>query len=257
MAKQDLSKPVAYDTQGRPLYLHPSQQEVKPEEKPTTPHNEVEVVQVTRSNDPISVSVSPEMQKRHDESKRRYTFLNLSAGEYVVLEVKRNPIGLVGIWLVAILVALLITLGWWFLLAHPGSDIPIVSADAASFISMIALGLVAFTLVLGWIVSYIFQANKFFLTNESVIQEIQTSLLAQKEQTINLENIKDASFDQNGILPTLFDYGALRLSTEGDEQEYHFTYVSRPKQQIAIINNVIEAVKYGRPIEEAIEDIQI
>ena len=259
MSKEDLSKPVAYDTEGRPLYLHP-QEQVKPQKaegKSMTPHNEVEVVQVTRSNDPVSVSVSPEMQQRHDESMRKYPFLNLSAGEYVVLRVKRHPIGLIGIWGVAILVAVLVTFGWWFLLAHPGSNEPFISTDSAGFVSLFALGLVALSLVFGWVVAYIFQMNKFFLTNESVIQEIQTSLLSQKEQTINLENIKDASFDQQGILPTLLDYGALRLSTEGDEQEYHFTYVSNPKQQIAVINNVVEAVKYGRPIEEAIENIKL
>lgn len=257
MTKEDYSKPVAYDTQGRPLYLHPSDNQPKDIKKSSTPHDEVEVVQVTRTNDPVSVSVSPEMQKRHDESRKKYPFLNLSAGEYVVLHVRRHPIGIVWIWTVTFLIIAALTFGWWFLLAHPGSDMPFIDPNSASFVSMFTLGLAVLTFMFGLVVAMIFQANKLFLTNESVIQEIQVSLLAQKEQTINLENIKDASFSQKGIIATILDYGSLRLSTEGDEQEYHFTYVNKPKRQIAIINNVVEAVKYGRPIEEAIEKIKL
>jgi hypothetical protein len=72
----------------------------------------------------------------------------------------------------------------------------------------------------------------------------------RKEQTVSLANIEDASFDQHGIIPTLLNYGSIRLSTEGDETTYRFTYVSNPKKQIEILNNAVEAFKNGRPIDE-------
>ena len=92
--------------------------------------------------------------------------------------------------------------------------------------------------------------NRLYLTNESVIQEIQTGLFFKSEQTVSLLNIEDASYTQNGLFQQLFDYGSVRLSTEGDETTYRFTYVANPKQHIAKLNNAVEAFKNGRPVDE-------
>jgi len=260
MKTDESQQPVAYDNQGRPLYLHPSensgvQLNNNSINSSQTPHDEIEVVQVTRSTDPIAVSVSPEMARRHQESKQKYPFLNLTNGEYVISDVQRHSIGIIFIWATTILVSCLVVFGWWFLLAHPGTETASIAPESVIPVSMLTVGLVVFTGLIGWVFVSVYKGNKFFLTNESVIQEIQVSLFAKKEQTINLENIKDASFTQNSLAQQLFGYGTIHLSTEGDEQEYSFTIVRSPRKQIGIINNVIEAVKYGRPIDEALRDI--
>jgi uncharacterized membrane protein YdbT with pleckstrin-like domain len=103
-------------------------------------------------------------------------------------------------------------------------------------------------LIGGYIVIWIYLNNKFFLTNESVIQEIQVSLFSRHEQTVSLINIEDASFRQQGILQSMLNYGSIRLSTEGDETTYRFNYVYNPKQEIAMLNNAVEAFKNGRPV---------
>jgi hypothetical protein len=95
----------------------------------------------------------------------------------------------------------------------------------------------------------VYNNNRFFLTNESVIQEIQFSLFSKREQTVSLANIEDASFRQQGILQSMLDYGSIRLSTEGDETTYRFPYVAHPKKEIALLNNAVEAFKNGRPVE--------
>lgn len=253
--KSDDQHPVAYDEKGRPLYLHPPQAPGKSAGQSHTPHDEVEVVQVTRSTDPVPVSVSPEMARRHQDSKRKYPFLNLTNGEYVVSDVDRHPVGIVFIWALTLIVCGIIAVGWWLLLVHPGMTKPVIAPESVIPVSSFAAGLIIFIGLIGWSLAIVYKGNKFFLTNESVIQEIQTSLFSKKEQTINLENIKDASFLQVSLVQQLFGYGTIKLSTEGDEQEYVFTLVSNPRKQIGVINNVVEAVKYGRPIDEAIEGI--
>jgi uncharacterized membrane protein YdbT with pleckstrin-like domain len=95
---------------------------------------------------------------------------------------------------------------------------------------------------------WVYLNNTFFLTNESVIQEIQVSLFSKHEQTVSLQNIEDASYRQQGLLQTMFNYGSIRLSTEGDETTYRFNYVADPKRQIAILNDAVEAFKNGRPV---------
>lgn len=254
--KTDYSQPAAYDTEGRPLYLHPPSQLKESTVGGAKPHDAVEVVQVTRANDPVAVTVSPEMKRKHDESARMYPYLNLSDGEYIVVDVMRQPVILVAIWLATALIILFVLFAWWFIMVNPTGAKPLVNSQSVGFVSMIALGLAVLFGVLGWIVTVIYKGNKLFLTNESAIQEIQNSLLAKKEQVINLENVKDVSYDQKGLWPQVFNYGTVRLSTEGDHQEYVFSFVQNPKYYTSVMNNVVEAVQYGRPIESAVEKVK-
>jgi hypothetical protein len=231
-------QPVAYDTEGRPLYLHPT---ASSNPLPILPHpEELQVVQVTRSADPVAVSVPPEIQARHQASVAKYPRLNLSPGEYVIMDIRRHPI-------VAIVIG-----AWWFLLSHPGSKAPIIPTASAGAVSLFTLGLLVLVGLFTWVAAAVYRGNSFILTNESVIQRVQTSLISQQEKTINLENIKDAQFDQVGFLQYIVGYGSIKLTTEGDQENYFFSLVAHPKEQIATINNVIEAVKYGRPVEEVV-----
>lgn len=228
-------QPVAYDAQGRPLYAHPPQQTV---------------VHVARSLEPDDPVVSPERQAKHDRSRQLFPMLNLSTGEYVITAVRRHPIGLiipltVGTLLIA--AALTLLTGYSQLaeaLAFTGA-----LADVNNVIVpiLVLVAAIAFGMFVSW---YVYTNNKFFLTNESVIQEIQISLFSRLEQTVSLGNIEDASFTQHGILQQIFSYGDIRLSTEGDETTYRFSYVANPKEHIARLNNAVEAFKNGRPVSE-------
>ncbi len=233
----DTPQPVAYDAQGRPLYAHPPQ---------ATPP----VVHVARAVAPQEQTVSPEIQRKHDRSKRLYPFLNLSDGEYVIRSVRRHPIGLIlplaaGTLLIALAATVLVS---YADLAAAASDTGIAFDPQA-----IVWLLVLFILGVGFgmfVVYYVYTRNRFFLTNESVIQEIQHSLFSRLEQTASLGSIEDASFTQHGILQHLFNYGDIRLSTEGDETTYRFTYVAQPKEHIAQLNDAVEAFKNGRPVSD-------
>lgn len=214
---------------------------------------ELQVVQVTRSSDPVAVTIPPEIQARHEAARAKYPHLNLSAGEYVILDIRRHPIGLVAIWASTLLLAVIIVSVWWFLLSHPGSHTPIVPVASAGPVSLFTLGLLALVGLFGWIAAVVYRGNIFILTNESIIQKVQNSLISQQEKTVNLENIKDAQYRQAGFLQYIIGYGSIEITTEGDQENYSFTLVASPKEQIAIINNVIEAVKYGRPVEDAVK----
>ncbi|MGB2787362.1 MAG: hypothetical protein WBB94_03200 [Candidatus Saccharimonadaceae bacterium] len=274
----DYSKPVAYDAEGKPLYAHPPESDVVAEpdyEKvierdshvtaapPAEPGsnfdpkirrqygNEPEVFHTTRPIEPHKMVISDEIKRKHEESVRKFPFLNLSPGEYVILHVRRHPIGLlVPVLVTSIVIVLIIAI----LLGYPmivDMQDPPVSYDT---LVAIALPLIILIGLFGYVAVWIYTQNKFFMTNESVIQEIQQSLFARHEQSVSLGSIEDASFKQNGLIPTLLNYGTLRLSTEGEETTYRFQYVADPKVQTAIITNAVEAFKNGRPVpDEAID----
>lgn len=239
----DASRPVAYDSEGRPLYAAPQPQPQSQQAAPVQP----QIVHMARSLEPQEVTVTPEVKRRHEESMKLYPSLNLSDHEYVVLTVRRHPIGLFGIMFVA---AMAISLVFGMMFNYPfiagaiGLDVAL-----SGLVMLIGVLLVILFLLGGYIAIWVYTNNRFFLTNESVIQEIQKTLFSKTEQTVSLMNIEDASFDQHGPLQTILNYGSIRLSTEGEETTYRFYYVANPKQAIAILNNAVEAFKNGRPVE--------
>lgn len=260
-------RPVAYDAEGKPLYAAP-----QPSVNPSTPShvtrmpevheghnfdprmraqygNEPDVVHHPRAYEPTVAAVSDELQRKHERSVKLYPYLNLSEGEFVILEVKRHPIGLfipMGITILLILLLVAALIGY-----------PSIAADAftGTVPGLVEMSVIIFCLIVivgigGYIAVWVYLRNTFYMTNESVIQEIQMSLFSKREQTVSLGSIEDASFRQNGILQTLLNYGTIRLSTEGEETTYRFHYVANPKAQIAKLNNAIESFKNGRPVED-------
>ena len=236
-------KPVAYDSEGRPLYAAPPAFSQAPQGQMVTP----QVVHLTRAVEPVKPEVTPEVKARHDESVAMHPSLNLSESEFVISAVRRHPIGLFAPVTVTVLLVA-ITLSLTINLPVIMNSLGVSGVD----LSPLYLGGVLLTILFllgGYISIWVYMNNRFFLTNESVIQEIQSSLFAHHEQTVSLSNIEDASYEQRGIVQTLFNYGSIRLSTEGDETTYRFNYVAHPKQQIAILNNAVEAFKNGRPVD--------
>ena len=210
--------------------------------------NEPKIVHAARGHDIPNMKVSEENQRRHEQSKQRYPHLNLSEGEFVVLDIKRHPIGLFLPVAATSIVLLLLTV---VMIIYPADASALNSVSLPSFGTIIIpiLLLMALVGLGGFIAVWVYLQNQFYMTNESVIQEIQHSLFSRHEQTVSLGSIEDASFKQYGILQTVLNYGMIRLSTEGEETTYRFAYVTNPRDQVATLNNAIESFKNGRPVE--------
>jgi uncharacterized membrane protein YdbT with pleckstrin-like domain len=237
--KTDYDQPVAYDKDGRPLYAHPPAQVVAS----TIPE---QVVHVTRAMEPIDQPLSEEALQRHEASVKRYPALNLSKGEYVIQEVSRHWIGLIapiaaGAFLAVIICAALVL----FPATALAKTMP---SSLAMLIGFLLLALVA---IGTYIPVWVYRNNRFYLTNESAIQDIQVTLFAHQEQTISLGSVEDVSFHQSGIVESLLGYGTIRLSTVGDEDTYTFPYVTNPREHVAVLNNAVEAFKNGRPVSSS------
>lgn len=234
-------QPVAYDTNGNPLYAAPPQVNTDNQQGP-------QIVHLSRAIAPEKQELSPEVKARHEKSMRDYPHLNLSPGEFIISAVRRHPIGLaVPVGLTIFLIALVasIVINYSLIVENMG----LLTPPPLGAVAIFGLLLIVLFGIGGYVAVWVYVNNKFFLTNESVIQELQTSLFVRKEQTVSLANIEDASYDQHGMIQMMFNYGKIRLSTQGDETTYRFDYVSNPKQQIAILNNAVEAFKNGRPID--------
>lgn len=186
----------------------------------------------------------PDIAAKHRASKERYPFLALSRDEYVIEEVRRHPIILVSIWLfVGLLIfALFFALGLYEANRAYISSMVLVKGmlPSAAELSPLVLIFAAFLGLGGVIATIVYQGNRFYLTNESIFQQVQKSLFHTRTQVVNLINVEDASQDQVGIIPQLFNYGTLRLSTQGEETTYHFYFVANPRRLVGMVNDAAE-----------------
>lgn len=239
----DYNKPVAYDAEGQPLYAHPFIDEDNKQEEPVKRRSNHKVwTEVDNKEQPISDSV----KIKHNRSKKIFPELNLDNNEYVISSVKRHPIGLfipftLGIFLVAL--SFIILFNYDLIIKAFNLTGKMANASIVTFPAII---FIIFIILTEYIIYYVFINNRFFLTNESVVQQIQTSLFSNGEQIVSLGNIEDASYSQNGIIQQIFNYGSIRLSTEGEETTYRFTYVSNPKECISTLDTAIEDFKNCR-----------
>jgi len=238
---EDYNKPVAYDADGKPLYAHPPMPET------TTDGEKIQNVNFVRPREPVTEEVSDAARLKHLQSQKIYPGLNLSEGEYVITSVARHPIGLVMptiLGMVLIIFALLLYARFDLIakLIFPSQRLgsETILFPVIMFICMVFLA--------NYIIYSVYNKNKLFLTNESLIQHIQTTIFSKRERVISLMDIEDVSFTQKGIMQSILNYGSLRLSTEGEGTTYYFNYASNPKETVANLSNAIEAFKYGRVV---------
>lgn len=230
-------EPVAYDREGRPLYAAPVSTGGGAQPESHTVYTQRAVAH----------EGSEEVQRKHDEAAKRYPSLDLTDVEYVVDEVRRSNIGMlapgaISIFIVALIVSVLIS--------FPGMTNALGFDGTGAYLLVLLVGVLLIVLIggSGYLAAWTYARNRLFLTNESVIQEIQTGLFSRRGQKASLGDIEDVSYRQEGIMQYLFNYGSIRLSTPGDETTYRFNYVDNPKEQVARINNAVADFKSGRPV---------
>lgn len=178
----------------------------------------------------------------HEESVLGYPELHLSKDEYVIQSVKRHPIGVLSIWLFFALMTVIIFAFLPFYSANKASidSALLITAPPVEDIILPVLAVDGLFFLGAFIATVVYQRNRFYLTNESVVQHVSKSLFQNQEQIVNLVNVEDVSFEQKGILQQLLGYGTLRLSTQGDETIYRFYFVTNPRAVANAINDSVE-----------------
>lgn len=186
------------------------------------------------------------IKQKHEASIKKYPYLNLGSEEYVLHVVKKHIGNKIKTLAVAGLVTVLTIL---FLLAYLiffGKDFasPDYLLIFFSGISIIALALIFASMSLS-----VNKNNRFFLTNKSIIQQIQLNPFSKNQKTVGLGNVEDISFKEEGFAATLFGFGSIQvISDEGKDTIYNFNNVANPRTEMRILNNAVEAYKEGREV---------
>lgn len=178
---------------------------------------------------------------RHARSAKDFPNIDLNEDEHVVLSMTRTKLGLIGIWLFASVVIILLTMLLVVVANNPtvSGFLDAVGSESTKYL-YILIGLAYFIIILATIVSHIvYRDNKMYITNKRAIQQIRTSLFSGSTNIIDLQRIEDVSFHQKGFFDTVFNVGTLRMATVGEETTYTFPLLDTPHDEVALISKLV------------------
>ena len=158
----------------------------------------------------------------------------MSPGEQVLCNIKRHPIGLIGVYVMTGIMLLLLFTAVG-LLPHFVTSLSNTDRTYA-FIVAIALG--ALIAIFAWIAVIIYNGNRWIVTSDSITQIQQTGLFRKQTSQLSLENLEDVTFEQTTLLQSMFNYGTLKAETAGEHSKFHFDYCPNPKKYAV---DIIEA----------------
>lgn len=240
----DYGHPVAYDAKGRPLYLRPEEAAAVHEE-PAQPY---QAKDKPKDKEPLETPMGEDLEiirRKHDISVESYPDVHLDEDEYVMTEIPRSIIGLVvpiacGLVAAAVLIAVTILYPEF----RQASEMVLPPMINLIFPVMLLLILDA---IFVYVAVWVYYRNRLLVTNKCAVGYVQFSLFDRRTHKASLDRIEDISFHQPGFIASLFNFGRLRMSTIGDESDFHLTYVSSPREQSELVNDIVAKHKAHSP----------
>ncbi|MDB5168923.1 MAG: hypothetical protein JWO41_279 [Candidatus Saccharibacteria bacterium] len=150
----------------------------------------------------------------------------MQQGEQTVAEIRRHPIGIISVYVVAGLVlaalaGIIFGLGPHVLTSYSHSQVIGMGAVAYAFIALLTVGFL-------FIANIVYWGNRWVITTDSITQITQTSLFNTQSSQLSLGNLEDISAEKNGILTHIFNYGVLKVETAGEHSKFQFIYCPDP-----------------------------
>ena len=150
----------------------------------------------------------------------------MQPGERVLCEIRRHPIGLLGIYgtfLLVVLAAVAVLVGARYIA-------PDLTAQDRL---LLGLGVGIFCVLMGlftYVGASVYKGNRWIVTTDSITQVAQITLFNRQISQLSLANLEDVTVQQNGIAQTLFGYGNLRAESAGQRGKFVFRYCPRPTE---------------------------
>lgn len=169
----------------------------------------------------------------------------LEPGECVLKVVRKSAIGLIGIYLVAIIAAAaIVTL---VIVISPSTFEATGTKEKGSLTAIFGLAAVLLALIL-FTVTYIYRQSRLLVTDRSLVQIMQKTLFIRKVSRLSMSNVEDVSEEQRGILASIFNYGTLMVQTAGERENFVFPLCPNPA---VLADRIIEAREaYAKSVQE-------
>lgn len=177
-----------------------------------------------------------------EEIKRLHPMVVLRPGERVIAEIKRHPIGIFMTYLGGVLSIVLImsvaVMAPTLFGDVTGSDTDMNLTTAALVLGVIlSVGISAIMFV----ATTVYWQNRWIVTDDSITQITQHSLLGRRVSQLSLESLEDITVEQHGLLQTMFNFGTLHAETAGEKSKFVFNYCPQPNKRA---RQILEAHEY-------------
>ena len=164
--------------------------------------------------------------------------------ERSLFEAKRHPIGMLGIYIVAAILLIVLGVVAFAILPAAASN---AGQDGLSAYGALGFAIIAVLVVVFVAIShYVYWGNRWILTDDSLTQVLQRSLFDRQSSQLGLANLEDITVQQDGILPHMFNFGTLRAETAGERSKFVLTYCPNPNQYARQILEARENFEQGR-----------
>ncbi|HEX4774409.1 MAG TPA: hypothetical protein VH234_02745 [Candidatus Saccharimonadales bacterium] len=194
----------------------------------------------------IPAPMEPEQYDPHTKVGKALTVTQ--PGERTICEIKRHPIGILGIYVATGLLLIVVAALAFGVVPHFMHDSNGGSGTATKIGALVFLVVALFSLAFAFISNKVYWGNSWILTTDSVTQIIQSSLFHRESSQLSLGNLEDVTAEQNGILTHMFNYGLLRVETAGERSKFVFLYCPNPNyyaQQVLSARENFEQNRHG------------
>lgn len=169
----------------------------------------------------------------------------MQPGERVVCEIRRHPFGLLSIYAMA-LVVIAASLATAILVPYYVTSL----TNDQKVAVVLSCGLVVLvTLLIAYIGVYIYNANRWIVTTDSITQISQIGLFNTRSSQLSLANLEDVSAHQDGLIAQLVGFGNLTVETAGERSKFVFAFCPNPNECARKIIAAHEEYIASRPNE--------
>ncbi len=163
--------------------------------------------------------------------RQLFNRIEFDENEQLVYEIRKHPIGLLGIFLTGTFIAfslfMALVVGSLLVKSDPlelGTNVNTIRLLMIAVGSLLSLLAVVMTMIAG----YLYKSNVVLITSDKLAQFLYTTIFDRKISQLSIGDVQDVTVSQKGILARLFNYGTLVVETAGEQQNYTFTYVPTP-----------------------------
>jgi hypothetical protein len=187
----------------------------------------------------------PQPPEQQSDGSDIHKFVVLQPGEKVICQIRRHPFGLFGIYASSGIMAIIVLSAAF---AVP-SFVSGLSKQADLGIMLGAAIFATFIALFTYVATYVYNANRWIITSDSITQITQTSLFSKETSQLSLANLEDVTVDQNGILQSMFGFGTLHAESAGAQGKFFFMYCPNPSDYARKVIAAHEAYIATKPEE--------
>ena len=156
---------------------------------------------------------------------------SVDSDEILLGTVYKHPFGIIIVYIQAA-IGLIISMGLAYVLLPT-----VVSDESSAFSIATAFGALAaiFAATIIIVATILYRQSHLIITDKNITQVLQGGLFQRKISQLTMANVEDVTSEQNGIFPSLFDFGVLKIETAGEQANFHFTYCPKPSYYAKII----------------------